>query len=756
VVRRTTLRLLPLCLAVSTAVHASEEPKPNWLLCRAPTTLPMFTDLDLKAAVRENAPTDIEADALDVKEKERTIFSGNVTMVHGDQYLATDKVSFQHESERFETEGQVRYQDKAVRLTAAKASGDQKTNTVQLDQATYQFNEETGNGTAGQATMQGPVGTLTDATYSTCPPGQRQWEFAASRITVNDETKTGVARNATLRLGKLPVLWLPVVSFPTTDERRSGVLAPTLGRDDKNGLDLKLPIYLNLAPNYDATLTPRWLSKRGLMLGGEFRYVTERSQGRFDGSYLPDDDIDHSDRSYASFEDYTTLNRHWYFSTHLRNVSDRNYFGDFGDGIAATSISLLASDIGFYGRGKYWSASVSAESWQIASPLVLDGDEPYRRLPRLQASAARPFSRWFEAGMDFEAVRFDRDELDPLNAGNIFRYDNGDRVDVKPWLRARFGGAAWYVTPQIAWRYTRYGSLDGNPVDFLGRPDSATRSLPIASLDAGAYFERGFDWHGHDYVQTLEPRLYYLHVPFRDQVELPVFDTRELTFSWNSLWRDNSFGGADRQADANQVALALTTRILRSDDGSERLSAGLGRVHYFDPPEVKLLPTDPDPEGDGSPWVGTINVSLSDWWSLGVTQQWDPEGRRTDLSSIHTQLKLHHGTVVNAAYRYRRPNDSQPALEQTDLSFVVPVNHNWNIYGRWNYSLHDNQTIEALGGFEWKSCCMAVRVLGRQYIRSFDARENFGLYLEIELNGLGSFGRDTGRLLDDAILGYTR
>ncbi len=752
--RRTALRLLPLCLAVSAAVHAQEAPKANWLLCRAPSTLPLFAELDAAGAERANAPTDIEADALDVKEAERTIFSGNVKLVHGDQFMSADKITFTHESEQFQTEGTVRYQDGAVRLTAESASGDQKQDKLTLRKVVYQFNDETGNGSAELAEMQGPIGTLTGATYSTCPPGQREWEFAAGSISVNDQTKTGVARNVTLRLGKVPVLWLPVLSFPTTNERRTGLLAPTIGRDDRNGLDLKAPIYLNLAPNYDATITPRWLSKRGLMLGGEMRWLTARSRGEFNGSWLPDDDLTNSDRSFTSLENYTTLSRHWYFSTHLNNVSDRFYFGDFGDGIDATSISLLGSDIGFYGRGRYWSASLTAESWQIASPLLQDGDEPYRRLPRLQASAARPLSRWVEAGLEFESVRFDHDALDPLNPANLIRYDSGSRVDLRPWLRLRFGGAAWYVTPQLAWRYTRYGSLEGTPVN-AGAPENVTRSLPILSLDAGAYFERNFDWHGADYVQTLEPRLYYLRVPYRDQVDLPVFDTRELTFGWNSLFRDNRFGGADRQSDANQVALALTTRLLRADDGSERLSAGIGRIHYFDTPQVRLLEADSFPAGDGSAWIATLGLSLSDRWSLGLTHQWDPEGSRTDLSSVHTQLRLKGGTIVNAAYRYRRPA-ALPALEQTDLSFVIPMNRNWNLYGRWNYSLYDNQTIEALGGLEWKSCCVAVRVLGRQYIRSFDSRQNFGLYVEIELNGLGSFGRDTARLLDNAILGYTR
>lgn len=759
--RQTTLRLLPLCLAISGAVHAEETEKPSWILCASPSTIPLFTDLAGVPTRRVSAPTDISADVLDVKRTESTVFSGNVEMVHGDQWLNTDKVTFTHETEQFVTEGQVRYQDQSVRLTAESASGDQKYDRLSLGQVHYQFNDELGNGTAATATMIGPIGTLTDATYSTCPPTQRQWEFSAGRISINNETATGVARNVTLRLGRVPVIWLPVISFPTDNKRRSGLLAPTIGRDDRNGLDLKLPIYLNLAPNYDATLTPRWFSKRGLMLGGEFRYLTERSHGRFDGTWLPNDDLPVDgetgrDRSFLSWENYTTINRHWFASANLNHVSDREYLSDFGESIDATSISLVASNIGIYGRGKYWSASLSAESWQIASPLLVDGDEPYRRLPRLQATANRPLSRWLEAGLDFEAVRFSHDSLDPDNPANATRYEGGNRVDIRPYLRLLFGGSAWFVTPQLAWRYTTYGSLDGLPVDG-GAATSVTRSLPIASIDAGAFFERDLNWGGRSYVHTLEPRLYYLYVPYRDQFDLPVFDTRELTFGWTSLFRDNSFGGADRQVDANQLALALTTRILSAADGRERLSAGIGRINYFEQPRVRLVaPTSPEPEVDGSAWIATVNLAVSDWWSLGMTHQWEPDERRTNLSSVHTQLRLHHGTVINGAYRYRRDALDIPGLEQTDLSFVIPVNANWNLYGRWNYSLRDNQTIEALGGFEWKSCCVAVRVLGRQYIRSADSRQNLGLYLEIELNGIGSFGRDTARLLDNAILGYTR
>jgi LPS-assembly protein len=602
--------------------------------------------------------------------------------------------------------------------------------------------------------MKGQVGELTSATYSTCPPGQRQWEFSAGSIRINQDTQTGVAHNATLKLGRIPVLWLPWVSFPTTDERRSGVLMPTIGRDDRNGFDLKLPYYLNLAPNYDATLTPRWLSKRGLMLGVEFRYLGVDTTGSFVGTWLPDDKLKfrdgqpnptyHHDRGLFSWNHATRLDPHWTFFSSLNHVSDVYYFSDFGDSLRATSTNLLDSNIGLFGRGLNWSASLSAESWQITTPVLLANSAPFRRLPRALAEWHKPITQWLDVGVQSEAVRFVHDTL-PLS---------GNRLDLRPYVSLNFGGSAWYVNPQLAWRYTSYSLDSGTSVPLAN--DNPTRSLPIFSLDAGATFERDFKFRDGAYVQTLEPRLFYLRVPYRNQDDIPLFDTRDLTFGWTSLFRDNTFGGADRQSDANQLSGALTTRFLSDDDGRELLSASIGRIHYFETPQVRLgTSATPIPSVSGSPWVIQIDMNLSDRWNAGVIQEWDPDHRRTELSSVHGQYFFGKGGIINAAYRYRRNDRGETDLEQTDLSFVIPVGARWNLYGRWNYSLKDRQTLEALGGMEWKSCCVAVRLLGRQYIRSASSRRNLGLYLEIELNGLGSFGRSTARLLDDAILGYS-
>ena len=749
-VQRASLRLLPLCLAISFAVHAEPaEKKPDWLLCRNPETLPLFTTPVENPGDRDLTPTDIAADSLDVKKEDVTVFQGKVELRRADQWLATDKLTYFHKNETFNTEGPVRYQDKSVRLTADEAKGDQKTDTMEMTKVTYQFSKELGNGTAANARMRGPVGELTSATYSTCPPGQRQWEFSAGKISINQDTSTGVAHNATLKLGRIPVLWLPWVSFPTTDERRSGVLMPTIGRDDRNGFDLKLPYYLNLAPNYDATLTPRWLSKRGLMLGVEFRYLGADTTGSFVGSWLPNDKLPNANltsqnRGWYSWHQITSLDPHWTFAANLNHVSDEYYFSDFGDSLRATSTTLLDSAIGVFGRGLNWTASLSAESWQITTPAVAANNAPFRRLPRALAEWHKPVTPWLDVGVQGEAVRFVH-ESQPLS---------GNRLDLRPYVSMNFGGSAWYVNPTLAWRYTSY-SLDTNSATPLAN-DSPTRSLPIFSLDTGATFEREFTFRDGGYVQTLEPRLFYLRVPYRNQDDIYLFDTRDLTFGWTSLFRDNVFGGADRQSDANQLTGALTTRFLSDSDGRELLSASIGRIHYFETPRVTLHPTSlPLPSISGSPWVVQIDTNLSDRWNAGVIYEWDSDHRRTALSSVHGQYFFGKGGIINAAYRYRRNDQGKTDLEQTDLSFVIPVGARWNLYGRWNYSLKDRQTLEALGGMEWKSCCVAVRLLGRQYIRSANSRRNLGLYLEVELNGLGSFGRSTARLLDDAILGYS-
>ncbi|GGA86361.1 LPS-assembly protein LptD [Arenimonas soli] len=736
--RRPALRLLPICLAMACAARAQDPAPPAWEFCPDTGTLPLYRPLPAEGEAPANPPTDVSALHLDVSEQEVTVLTGEVELQRGDQWLGTEKLTYDHGKETFRTGGPARYQDRGLRLRAAGVQGDQRSDVVQLQDVEYQFNTQAGNGRADSIELRGEEGTLTGASYSTCPPARRQWEFRASRIDVDQAEGIGTARNATLRVGGVPLLWLPWVRFPIDDRRRTGLLSPTIGHDDRNGFEYEQPIYLNLAPNYDATLSPRWLSDRGLMLGAQFRYLGRRdARGELEGTWLPDDDLTGNDRGVLHWRHFDRLGRHWSLRANINHVSDDDYFTDFGDSLPNSTITLLESSLGLFGRGRGWDASLQVQRWQIANPLLPDSATPYRRLPEARLQWSRPFARWIEAGVDAEAVRFDSE----------FR-DGGNRLDLTPWVELPFGGAAWFATPRLAWRYTAY-SLDRSLVP-PGGDDNPDRSLPVMSLDMGAFFEREFTFGDGNYLQTLEPRLYYLNVPYRDQDDLPLFDARPLTFSWPGLFRDNRFAGADRVGDADQVTVAVTSRVLDAGDGRELLSVGLGRIHYFEPPRVDFRRGSLPPE-DGSSWVAEASLSPSSRWSLGLAHQWDPDGKRTELSAVRGQWRFGERGLVNAAYRYRAD-----LIEQTDLSFVLPVHDQWTLLGRWNYSLRDRQSLEALAGVEWKSCCVAVRVLGRRYLREFSDEQSTGIYLEIELNGVGSFGRNTGRLLDDAILDYSR
>ena len=293
-----------------------------------------------------------------------------------------------------------------------------------------------------------------------------------------------------------------------------------------------------------------------------------------------------------------------------------------------------------------------------------------------------------------------------------------------------------------------------DPVEVRARfpaiEQAPSRSLPIASLDAGLFFDRETRLGGESFLQTLEPRLFYLRVPYRDQDGLPRFDTRPLTFSWGQLFRENRYTGADRQTDANQLTLAVSTRLLRQSDGREKLSASLGQIRYFDESRV-TVPGETPVERGKSAWVVDSSYAVNDRWSLGGSYQWDPKFRRKDLASVRTRYLVGDTGVVNLSYRYRRD-----LLEQVDFNFLYPLSPSWSVVGRYYYSLEDNQLLEGIAGLQWDSCCMAVRLVGRRYLHNREGELNNSIQFEIELKGLGSAGPDTESRLRRAILGYYR
>ncbi len=779
---RPALRLLPLplCIFFSLTAQADDERPQDWALCPVDNAVPFFPDAQAPVGTpedRANQNTDVGGDSMEGISGATMNFSGNVTLKRGDQFLHADNLRYDEQTEQYVADGNVRYQDAGMRMVADRAQGNQETDKHQIDNVRYQLTERRGNGGARTIQMDGAHGELLGSTYSTCPPSQRLWELRAPQIDLDTDAGFGTARNATIRIGKVPVLYMPWFKFPIDDRRLTGLLYPNISQSGRNGFDWRQPIYLNLAPNYDMTLQPRLMTKRGLMLGTEFRYLTPTGKGELNLNYLHSDQLTRDERDQETAEFIAggyplenrrgenrgrfgflgsqNINPQWQARANINWISDPRYLEDFNNNLSTLSSFQINSDIGVYGRGRYWDAGLMADYYQLADYTLPESSMPYYRLPRAYLNWEQPFGRWFAAGVHAEAVRFEHSDSTSRPGGS--------RIDLKPYVSMPLGGASWFITPTLAWRYTGYQldqKLANNIVasNGFGSPDtSPSRSLPISSLDAGLYFDRQAIFRGESYVNTLEPRLFYLNAPYRNQSSLPVFDTGPLTFSWGQLFRDNRFSGADRQSDANQLTMAVTSRLIRESDGREKLSVSLGQIKYFDDARVGLSPNSPVLEKGRSAWIADANYAINDRWTIGTSYQWDPKYRREDLASVRTRYLIGDDGIVNLSYRYRRnASNGNDLLEQADLSFLYPVAPAWSLVGRYYYSLQDKQLLEGIAGVQWDSCCLAVRLVGRRYVRNRTGEMNDAIQLEIELKGLGSAGPDTESRLRRAILGYYR
>ena len=729
-------------------VYRCPKKADDFSLCKPSALLEFYEPGLPTTGDREAAPADMQADRFDSSDSKKYVLTGHARLQRVDQLLQGDRLSYDSESTAYTAEGHVRYQDRGLLLAADKAQGTTTPNASTLDQVRYQVLSSRGNGTADRARLlDADHAALDRVSYSTCDIDDRRWELRARDMSLNQDQGVGRAHNVTMRWGDVPFLWLPYARFPIDDRRQSGFLYPSLGSSNNGGFDMTLPYYLNLAPNYDATLYPRLIWDRGLMLGGEFRYLTDTQRGKVEFTSLPHDRAANRERGYFHFENYGVLSSHWGVSVNLNDVSDDRYFEDFGNTLTTVATSLLPSSAYLNGRGSWWSASIGGDRYQITDPSLSDLSEPYQRLPRATFEGEHDLAGPLRVGLDGEFVAFHKSCT--REGGSKVCPTNGQRLDLYPYLALPLEGASWFLRPELGVRSTRYDLDPGNDAIAGSLSDtSPQRTVPIASVDAGLVFERDARLFGEDMLQTLEPRLYYLRVPYRDQSDLPVFDTQPISFDFGQLFRTNRYTGADRQTDANNLTLALTSRLLESDSGVERVAASLGQIRYFDDQRVQL-PGQPPTDYAGSDYVGQLDLRLSERWRLSLAEQWDPNRDRSDLGTFSLQHRFGREGVLNLSYRYRRD-----FLEQADIAALVPLNERWRLVGRWNYSLRDDKTLEGFFGVEHDDCCTAWRILARHYVHNVAGDSTNALYFELEFKGIGALGQKTDDFLRRAILGY--
>lgn len=673
---------------------------------------------------------------MNLEESGDASMTGGVLVRSGERAVGADEALYQSASRLLRVSGNVRYEDLQTLIGSDAAEFDYNSGHVRFEGAEFAIPAGNSRGSA-DLLMVDELGVLRldEVRYTTCQPGHDDWMLRAGNIHLNTPEGYGEARNVGLRFKGVPILYLPYLSFPIGDTRKSGILTPGIGNTGRSGTEFNVPIYWNIAPNYDALFTPRVLTERGFQMNTRFRYLTPRNSGTARLEYLPNDNLLNEDRQLFSLRHRTLLDNGWRILVSGRDASDSQYFEDLGGSLSSASTTHLDRSIRFDYLGDTWKMLARFQDYQTIDPTIPEEFQPYQRLPQLVAQGYWP-DEWLGINyrLDSELVYFERE------VGVT-----GWRFDAMPQAELPMGNAGWFVTPGAAIEHTRYGlSDDPSLVD-----DQPTRTLPIASLDAGIVLERSLS-DSRGWLHTIEPRMLYVHIPHREQSGLPVFDTITPDLNLIQLYRKNRFVGIDRIGDTDQLSIGLTSRVLESRSGKELISATIGQARYLSSRGVSL-PGQQESLATSSDYIAEIGLHLYDKWNLSAGHQWSSGQSTTTQSQVRLQYRPERNKILNLEYRYRRGS-----LEQGDISWSWPLAERWNFVGRYNYSLRDDTRLEQFFGLEYESCCWGFRLVSRRHISARDGTADSAIAFQLVLKGMTSVGDPADKLLERGILGYSR
>jgi LPS-assembly protein len=730
-----------------------------WDVCGArPGAAPINPQVQFTDA--KHQPLDISANRIDGDQNTGIVqLQGDIELRQTDRRLEAEWARYDRRSGQIDAAGALFLDTPGLRLTGDAAAYNLNTQQGSIEHAQYRLSGAANvRGEAERAwLLPNQVSRYQNIVYTTCPPGQADWSLKASALEIDQSSGMGTARHARIRLGDIPILYSPYLSFPIDGRRRSGWLIPSFGSSDETGTDITLPYYLNLAPNMDATLTPRFMSARGLMLGAQLRYLNPLQELEINAEVLPHDQRDAAQglRDAVRIKQRGQFGARWASAIDYAAVSDDQYLQDFGNRLDITSVRNLSrrADLNYAGNG--WHLLTRMQEFQTVDTSIAPADRPYGQLPHieLKLDPARWRSGW-EYRIDSQYDYFDHTTA-----------VHGSRLVTVPSIRFPLRRSAGYFIPRLRVFHTEYNLVDQN-IDWAQQP---SHIIPSADVDTKLIFERQINWFGNATMQTLEPRVYYVHTAYADQAENPRFDTTALDFSFASLFRANRFTGYDRISDENRLTVGMTSRTITDQSGAELFRASLGQVFYFAERRVQLN-ADEREDAQISSIAGELAAQLSRNWSTVISAQWNPNrsintAPQLVLNTAETErswekqiVQLRYAPdadhLLNIAYRYNLGTQNAERYEDMDLAFQVPLGSRVKLIGRWLYSMLNDETVEAFAGLEFGRCCWRLRLLGQHLKRDADTPGNTSVMLQLELAGLGSFGNRIDQLLERGIYGY--
>ncbi len=684
---------------------------------------------------------DISADKTLSEKDGSSTFEGDVIIERHQLRIRANSARFDNTSREISVEGNIHLDTTTMSMDADRGKFFLDDKNTEFSNIQFFIPESRLRGHAETVASEADrIAKLNSSSITSCPPDDIDWLLSADSIELDLQDEYGKARGVVLEFMDVPFLYTPYIEFPVGDKRRSGLLTPSFGTSSSRGFELIIPWYWNIAPNQDATIAPHYMDRRGMQLDTQYRYLTRSTDGTLDLNYLRNDKITDETRYSLYYLQNTKFNDNIGMKIDYKDVSDTEYFQDFSSSLLGTSTTHLSKNADLTASYSSWNMHAILQTYETLDLTIAETDRPYRMLPKITIAGDEELPAQSRFTLVSEWVNFVHES--DINI-------EGPRFIIQPGVELPLQGSAWFLRPAIEFSHTQYNVADGNGT----KVDTEDRNLPITSIDSGLFFERNM---ASSLKQTLEPRLFYLYIPYEDQSNLPLFDTSAPDFSLAQLFRKNRFNGGDRIGDANQVTAALRSRIINTATGDEYLRASIGQIYYFEDRRVTL---DGIPDTNkSSDIIADISGTLGNW-SASASMQWDIEQHNSAKHNASLHYESGNNTILNLGYSNRRETLTNPeALEQTDISFVAPVGRDITLIGRWNYSLEQQRDLETIAGISYDSCCWSTIIaLQRNLVSSSTIDEDYDntILFQLVLKGLGSVSGDSAvERLKQSILGF--
>lgn len=739
---RSRPRQIVLCLASALALSYA-------LPSLSATTLQLqsVTSLDPKNLTNDdgNMASVVSADRIEGNPEDQLHLIGNAEVRRGGAILKGDRITYTQATDEVESVGNARLYRFGTSFSGPSMKYRLTEKSGEMTDAEYEYAPRKLRGCAKNVRfLSGDTTTMEDVKVTTCPRDEESWFIRLNELSIDEYDQTATGKWASFHFMGVPIFGSPWFMFPIGNERRSGFLVPTFGMSSSRGIDIMTPYYFNIAPNYDLTLTPRVMTKRGAMLRTEARVLQEHFSGQIYYDFLPKDQETHETRSSERIVGQYR-NGPWSAAVDYNHVSDDDFISDFSGNIRESSTSILSQNFNVsYANSPYWNARVEVNKNQT----IRTGTIPYEKLPSVTLKGYVGDYKGFELTSYINATRF-------RHQTKI----GGDRFVAQQTVAYPLRGAAWFLTPKVSMLGVWYQLKD---IDSYSQYTNRTpsRITPTVSLDSGLIFERDSSWFGQPALQTLEPRLFYTYTPYRNQDDIPVFDTWVADLNITSLFSENAFTGYDRVSEANQLSAALTARFIDRSSGAELFRATIGQRQYFEDQRVGFssdyrTQTNPYRVGvNQSDIFASVGARLTRSLYADSAVQYSTSENRFVKAMAGIRWQPKPMSVIGLYYRFNdRTSIDADRIKQIDLAMQWPITDRLFALMRYNYSFYKKSPIEQLVGFEYIHNCWTFRAVVQRYNTEYDTRET-NFFLQLELNGLGSIGSNPGTVLSRNIQGY--